>query len=137
MQGVGWHSLGMDAEIFAPCGVFVRFGPKCIYREIRMKTILLATGLAAFALAGAMAPGAHAANADNPYGNVDHSNDAGNDTGDSRVEGLNSRQLDGNYKGTYQVHPQGGPTMNVPPPPPRMNQPPPPPPPPPPATIVR
>ena len=100
-----------------------------------MKTILLATGLAAFAIAGAMPLGAYAANADNPYGNIDHSNDNGNDTGDSRVEGLNGRQLDGNYKGAYQAHPQSGPAMNVPPPPTTgMNQPPPPPPP---VTIVR
>jgi len=100
-----------------------------------MKTILLAAGLAAFALAGALPSVAHAANADNPYGNIDHSNDNGNNTGDSRVEGLNGQQMDGNYKGAYQAHPQGGPPVNVPPPPTGMNQPPPPPPPP--VTIVR
>lgn len=44
-----------------------------------------------------------AANADNPYGNVDRRNDSGNDTGDSRVDGLNAGQLDRNYRGpTYQ-----------------------------------
>lgn len=38
-----------------------------------------------------------AANARNPYQNVDHRNDAGNDTGDSQVDQLNSQQLDENY----------------------------------------
>ncbi len=36
-----------------------------------------------------------AANARNPYGNVNHANDAGNDTGDSQVEALNQAQLGG------------------------------------------
>ena len=37
--------------------------------------------------------GAWAANARNPYGNVNHANDAGNDTGDAQVEALNRAQL--------------------------------------------
>ena len=42
---------------------------------------------------------ARAANADHPYQNVDKRNDSGNDTGDSRVEGLNRGQLDQNQQG--------------------------------------
>jgi hypothetical protein len=38
-----------------------------------------------------------AAHAGAPYTNVDHSNDRGNDTGDSQIEGLNQRQLNQNY----------------------------------------
>jgi hypothetical protein len=38
-----------------------------------------------------------AAHAGAPYTNVDPSNDRGNNTGDSQVEGLNERQLDQNY----------------------------------------
>jgi hypothetical protein len=50
----------------------------------------------------AMAPGhANAADARNPYGNVDHRVDAGNNTGDSQVDQLNNAQLDQNYKGPY------------------------------------
>ncbi len=42
------------------------------------------------------APGAAlAANANNPYSNVDHRNDAGNNTGDSQVDRLNQAQLNG------------------------------------------
>ena len=44
-----------------------------------------------------------AAHAGVPYANVDHSNDMGNDTGDSRVEGLNSGQLNENYHGPLQL----------------------------------
>ncbi len=39
-----------------------------------------------------------AANADQPYSNVDKRNDAGNDTGNSRVEQLNRGQLDQNQR---------------------------------------
>ncbi len=38
---------------------------------------------------------AFAANANNPYSNVDHRNDAGNNTGDAQVESLNQGQLNG------------------------------------------
>jgi hypothetical protein len=44
-----------------------------------------------------------AANADAPYTNVDHSNDMGNNTGDSKVEGLNRGQLNENYHGPLQM----------------------------------
>ena len=37
-----------------------------------------------------------AANADNPQGNIDRGNDAGGDTGDSKVDDLNKGQLDEN-----------------------------------------
>lgn len=43
----------------------------------------------------AAAPECLAANVNNPYGNVDHRNDAGNDTGDSQVDRLNEAQLSG------------------------------------------
>ena len=62
-------------------------------------------------LAVATAPG-HAANANNPYGNVDHRNDAGNDTGDSQVDKLNQSQLNENYRGPV-TYPNG--TTVVPP----------------------
>ncbi|HST74057.1 MAG TPA: hypothetical protein VLJ20_01695 [Acetobacteraceae bacterium] len=57
------------------------------------------------ALTLAPAPG-HAANADNPYGNVDHRNDAGNDTGDSKVDQLNAGQLNQDYRGPL-TYPNG------------------------------
>ncbi len=45
-------------------------------------TLLLPALVLAVATGLAFAPATgHAANADNPYGNVDHRNDAGNDTG--------------------------------------------------------
>ncbi len=44
-----------------------------------------------------------AAHAGDPYRNVDHSNDMGNDTGDSKVEGLNAGQLDENYRGPVEL----------------------------------
>ena len=69
-----------------------------------MKMILAAASVAALGLGTVLAPsGAYAANANNPYGNVDHRNDMGNDTGDSRVEGLNSAQLNQNYSGPVQL----------------------------------
>ncbi len=49
--------------------------------------------LAALALAVAPAA-ARAADALHPYSNIDHRVDAGNDTGDSRVEALKQAQLD-------------------------------------------
>jgi hypothetical protein len=52
----------------------------------------------ALVLAVAAGP-ALAANARHPYSNVDRRVDAGNDTGDSRVEELNRMQLDQNYYG--------------------------------------
>jgi hypothetical protein len=41
---------------------------------------------------------AFAANADQPYQNVNKANDAGNNTGNSQVDKLNSGQLDENQK---------------------------------------
>ncbi len=59
--------------------------------------------LAALALAaGASTRPALAAHAGAPYANVDHRNDAGNDTGDAQVDQLNAAQLNNNY---YQSHP--------------------------------
>ncbi len=59
-----------------------------------MRPYLLAAGLLAAAMLAPVA--GHAANAGNPYGNVNHANDAGNDTGDSQVDRLNDQQLQGN-----------------------------------------
>ncbi len=54
---------------------------------------LLALG-SGFAFAPRPALAAHAGA---PYTNVDPTNDRGNNTGDSQIEGLNQRQLDQNY----------------------------------------
>jgi hypothetical protein len=69
-----------------------------------MKAILYSTFALALLGGVALAPSAHAANARHPYSNVNHANDAGNDTGDSRVDQLNSAQLNQNY---YQNQGQG------------------------------
>jgi hypothetical protein len=49
------------------------------------------------------------ADAAHPYTNVNHANDAGNDTGDSKVEALNQAQLSGNppSPGYAPMQPQG------------------------------
>ena len=52
-----------------------------------------------------------AANADQPYTNVDKSNDAGNSTGNSQVDQLNRSQLDENQKPGQA----GGTTTTAPP----------------------
>jgi hypothetical protein len=65
-----------------------------------MKTLLCCAAL----LAAAPSAG-YAANARNPYGNVNHANDAGNDTGDSRVDALNQAQLNGNGVAAPNVAP--------------------------------
>ena len=57
--------------------------------------------LSALALAtGATVHPAFAAHAGAPYKNVHHKNDAGNDTGDSKVDQLNAAQLNSNHQGT-------------------------------------
>ena len=71
-----------------------------------MKSVLAAT--AAVALTLSAAPAAMAAHAGAPYRNVDHSNDAGNDTGDAQVDQLNNAQLDQNYTGPRYVLPPPG-----------------------------
>ena len=77
-----------------------------------MKIISVLRALALVAApALALAPGAaFAAHAGAPYTNVDHSNDMGNDTGDSRVEGLNSAQLNENYHGPMELRAPAAPT---------------------------
>jgi hypothetical protein len=98
-----------------------------------MKKLLFAAGFAGFALGTVLAPsGAYAAHAGAPYSNVDHRNDMGNDTGDSRVDGLNAGQLNENYKGPVEARPPAQTQMMVP-----SQQPPPPPPPGAPVTVVR
>ena len=65
---------------------------------------LLRNASVALVPAFALAPSAgYAAHAGAPYTNVDHGNDMGNDTGDSRVEGLNAGQLNENYHGPLQL----------------------------------
>ena len=92
------------------------------------------------AVAGVLfAPACMAANVNNPYGNIDHRNDAGNDTGDSQVDRLNQAQLGGAYgygrryapPGAYpQARPYAGaiyapaPRAYYPPPPPPYAAPP-------------
>ncbi len=77
--------------------------------------LLLSAMTLAIAATASMAPVAQAANADNPYGNVDKRNDKGNDTGDSQVDKLNSGQLNQNYTGptTDRNAGQGAPTPAV------------------------
>ncbi len=55
--------------------------------------------------AGLWLPGAPAcaAHAGDPYRNVDHSNDLGNDTGNSEIGSLNSAQLNENYHGPLEL----------------------------------
>ena len=63
------------------------------------KTAALFAALALVATPALLPSVAHAAHAGAPYKNVDKRNDAGNDTGDSRVDDLNARQLNQNYQG--------------------------------------
>ncbi len=63
-----------------------------------MKYSALAVFAAALAVALPAARPAFAANADQPYQNVNKANDAGNDTGNAQVDKLNSGQLDENQK---------------------------------------
>ena len=55
---------------------------------MRVSTI----ALLGFPLLTAMSAAAMAANVNQPYQNVDRTNDKGNDTGDSKVESLNGAQ---------------------------------------------
>ena len=55
-----------------------------------------------------------AANARQPYANVNHGNDAGNDTGDSQVDRLNDMQLNRNYHGPVYYQGQPPATQNTP-----------------------
>ena len=86
-----------------------------------MKPILLAFA-AVLALAAFGAPTAQAANARKPYGNIDRSNDKGNDTGDSQVDRLNDMQLERNYAGPR--YPVGTPPPSFAPMPPGASTPP-------------
>ncbi len=66
------------------------------------RTTILSAAAVAFAGALALAPTqVLAAHAGAPYTNVDHRNDAGNNTGDSQVDSLNDAQLDQNYWATH------------------------------------
>ena len=67
-----------------------------------MKTMALLAALA-LALGAGLAPSpGRAANADQPYSNVDHRNDAGNSTGNAQVDRLNSGQLDQSQPASQQ-----------------------------------
>ena len=70
-----------------------------------MKILTLWRALAVVAApALAIAPSTgFAAHAGDPYLNVDRSNDMGNDTGNSRVEGLNDQQRNANYRGPLEL----------------------------------
>lgn len=65
-----------------------------------MIKLTLASALMLAGLAAVATPSAQAANARNPYGNVDKRNDKGNNTGDAQVERLNAMQLDRARGGT-------------------------------------
>lgn len=60
---------------------------------------------------------AHAANWQNPYSNVDHRWDNGNDTGDSQIDRLNAQQLDQNYRGPWTERAPAQPGFGTMPPP--------------------
>jgi len=61
------------------------------------------------------APAAQAANARQPYKNIDRSNDRGNSTGDRETDRLNEMQLNQNYRGpTYQMGQQPPASMPMP-----------------------
>ncbi len=81
-----------------------------------MRIIPLAAAFAFAASAGALVAShpALAAHAGAPYANVDRSNDAGNDTGDAKVDALNAAQLNSNY---WQAARQPGAVPNPPHPP--------------------
>jgi hypothetical protein len=102
-----------------------RYPQRCAYTIFRgdyaMKPILLAFA-AVLALAAFGAPTAQAANARKPYGNIDRSNDKGNDTGDSQVDRLNDMQLERNYAGPR--YPVGTPPPPFAPMPPGASTPP-------------
>jgi hypothetical protein len=73
-----------------------------------MKTTALFAALALVAVPAVVPSVAHAAHAGAPYKNVDKKNDAGNDTGDSKVDELNAQQLNQNYRGQNPGDPSGG-----------------------------
>ena len=65
-----------------------------------MKLSTLTIALAATFAIGSAAPSlALAANAKHPHSNVNHTNDAGNSTGDAAVAKLNQQQLDQIHSG--------------------------------------
>ena len=64
-----------------------------------MKTLALLAAIAFVATPAIVPSAAHAAHAGAPYKNVNKKNDAGNDTGDAKVDELNAQQLNQNYHG--------------------------------------
>jgi hypothetical protein len=66
-----------------------------------MRTILALSAITWLAAT----PASFAANANNPYGNIDHRNDAGNNTGDAQVEALNQAQLNSGGMVHYRTAP--------------------------------
>ena len=64
-----------------------------------MKTLALLAAIAFVATPAIVPSVAHAAHAGAPYKNVNKKNDAGNDTGDAKVDELNAQQLNQNYHG--------------------------------------
>ena len=67
---------------------------------IRLLRALIVACVPAWALAPSPVPAAHAGD---PYRSVDHSNDMGNDSGDSQAEGLNRGLLNENYRGPVEL----------------------------------
>ena len=63
-----------------------------------MKTVAVLAALV-FASPFIASSTAYAAHAGAPYKNVNKKNDAGNDTGDAKVDALNKAQLNQNYQG--------------------------------------
>ena len=78
----------------------------------------LASSLALVLCAATPFTTVHAANWRDPYGNVDHRWDAGNDTGDSQIPTLNDQQLNQNYKGPWYIGRPPPPGVRPPPSPP-------------------
>ncbi len=64
-----------------------------------MKITVMLAALALVAAPALVPSVAHAAHAGAPYKNVNKKNDAGNDTGDAKVDDLNAQQLNQNYHG--------------------------------------
>ncbi len=79
-----------------------------------MKIVAFLPALALAVGLGASPAQVWAANADHPDQNVDKRNDAGNDTGNSKVDRLNSGQLDENQgaQATQGAGPSGPPAAD-------------------------
>ena len=111
------------AATAAPClRVALHYGPGDRCDETL--TLLRALAISAASVLALTPSTVFAAHAGDPYRNVDHSNDMGNDTGDLRVEGLNDQQRNENYRGPLQLRaPATNPRRHRPRPPTRRGSP--------------